>query len=117
MKLSAVVFSFLIIILLVGCSSKNNVEEVIIEAEIIEIDSKNNTLMVSGINKSSLNQIGDKCIISCEGVEFFGEAGEDIDLHDFKVKDIVSIMSDGAVLESYPTKLVNVEWIQINNED
>lgn len=29
----------------------------------------------------------------------------------------VSIMSEGLVQESYPTKIDNVEWIQSNNEE
>lgn len=117
MKLYSVIFLMLTMFLLVSCASKNNGKEVIIEAKIIEIDSKSNTLIVGGKKKSSIKQIGDKCLISCEEVKLFGEAGEDIDLEDFRVDDKVSIMSDGLVEESYPTKLVNVEWVQINNEE
>lgn len=117
LKLSLIIGLVATILFLVGCASKDEGKEVITEAKVIEIDSKNNSIMVNGINTSSTNQIGDKCVISCEGIKLFGEAGEDIDLHDFKVGDVVSIMSDGLVQESYPTRLVNVEWIQINNED
>lgn len=117
MKLYSVIFLLFTMFFLVSCDSKKDEKEVITEAKIIEIDSKSNTLMVGGKNKSSIKQIGDKCVISCEEVEFFGEAGEDIDFEDFRFDDNVSIMSDGLVEESYPTKLVNVEWIQINNEE
>lgn len=117
-KLYAVIFLLLIMGLVVSCSSKRDEgREVITEAKIVELDAKNNTLIVSGKNKSSLDQIGDRCVISCEGIKLFGEAGEDIDFHDFRIEDNVSIMSDGLVQESYPTKLVNVQWVQINNED
>ena len=117
MKLYSVIFLLFIMFFLVSCNSKKDEPAVIIEAKIIEIDAKSNALIVTGKNKSSINQIGDKCFISCKGVKLFGEAGEDIDLENFKVHDNVSIMSDGVVQESYPTKIANVEWVQLNNEE
>ncbi|MEG2017118.1 MAG: hypothetical protein RR844_01980 [Clostridium sp.] len=117
MKLYSVIFLLFIMFFLVSCNSKQDEPEIITEAKIIEIDAKSNTLIVSGKNKFSINQIGDKCIIYCKRVKLFGEAGEDVDIEDFRVDDNISIMSDGIVEESYPTKIVNVEWVQLNNEE
>lgn len=104
----------MILLLLTGCNSnKSDGVETTIDAKVIENDLDNKQLIVSGFDNSSISQIGDKCVISCKDIQIFDKSGEEISQDNISVDDIVTIMYDGYIQETYPTKIVNPKWVQI----
>lgn len=103
-----------ILFLLSGCNSnKSDGVETTVDAKVIENDLYNKQLIVSGIDNSSILQIGEKCIISYKDIKIFNKSGEEISQDKIMVDDIVTIMYDGYTQETYPVTITNPKWIQI----
>lgn len=101
--------------LLTGCSlNKSNGVEVTIDAKVIDNDLDNKQLVVGGIDNSSISKLGDKCILSCNGIKIFDRSGEETTQDNIKIDDIITIMYDGIVEEKYPTEITNAKWVQIS---
>ncbi len=104
----------MILLLLNGCNSnKSDGVETTIETKVIENDLYNKRLIVSGIDNSSISQIGDKCVLSCKDIKIFDKSGEEISQENIRVNDVVTIMYDGYTQETYPATITNPKWIQI----
>ena len=104
----------IILFLLNGCNlNKSDGVETTVDAKVIENNLYNKQLVVSGIDNSSISQIGDNCIISCKDIKIFNKSGEEISQDSIMADNIVTIMYDWHVQETYPTTITNSKWIQI----
>ena len=104
----------MILLFLNGCNlNKVDDVETTIDTKVIENDLYNKLLVVSGIDNSSISEIGGKCIISYKDIKIFNKSGEEISQDNIMVNDIVTIMYDGYIQETYPTKITNPKWIKI----
>lgn len=104
----------MILFLLNGCNlNKSDGVETTVDSKVIENDLYNKRLIVSGIDNSSISQIGDKCVISCEDIKIFDKSGEEISQDNIRVDDVVTIMYDGHTQETYPATIANPKWVQI----
>lgn len=100
--------------LLIGCDlNKSKEGETTVEAKVIENDLDNKRLVVGGIDNSSTSQIGDKCVIICKDIKIFDKSGEEITQDNIKLGDVVTIMYDGTIQETYPATITNPKWVQI----
>ena len=61
----------------------------------------------------SISQIGDKSVVSCKDIKIFDKSGEEISQDKIKVDDIITIMYDGEIQETYTSKITNLKWVQI----
>lgn len=103
-----------ILFLLNGCNlNKSDGIETAVDAKVIENDLDNKRLLVSGIDNSSISQIGDKCFVSCNDIKIFDKSGEEISQDNIRIDDVVTIMYDGNIQETYPGTITNPKWIQI----
>lgn len=103
-----------ILFLLNGCNlNKSDGIETTVDAKVIENDLDNKRLLVSGIDNSSISQIGDKCFVSCNDIKIFDKSGEEISQDNISIDDVVTIMYDGNIQETYPGTITNPKWIQI----
>ena len=92
----------MILFLLNGCNlNKSDGVETTVDAK------------VSGIDNSSISQIGDKCFVSCKDIKIFDKSGEEMSQDNIRLDDVVTIMYDGHTQETYPTTITNPKWIQI----
>ncbi|WP_326513941.1 hypothetical protein [Clostridium intestinale] len=104
----------IILFLLNGCNlNKSDGVETTVDAKVVENNLYNKQLVVSGIDNSSISQIGDNCIISCKDIKIFNKSGEEISQDSIMADNIVTIMYDWHVQETYPTTITNSKWIQI----
>ena len=104
----------MILFLLNGCNlNKSYGAETTVDAKVIENDLYNKQLVVSGIDNSSISLIGDNCIISCKDIKIFNKSCEEISQDNIMADNIVTIMYDGYIQETYPTTITNSKWIQI----
>lgn len=104
----------MILFLLNGCNlNKSDSIETTVDAKVIENDLDNKLLLVSGIDNSSISQIGDKCFVSCKDIKIFDKSGEEMSQDNIRLDDVVTIMYDGHTQETYPATITNPKWIQI----
>ncbi|MDU2121731.1 MAG: hypothetical protein E7E64_04280 [Clostridium celatum] len=104
----------MILLLLNGCNlNKSDSIETTVDAKVIENDLDNKRLLVSGIDNSSISQIGYKSFISCKDIKIFDKSGEEISQDNIRLDEVVSIMYDGHTQETYPVTITNPKWIQI----
>ena len=112
--ISMILFILIILSLLNGCNlDKSDDLETTIDTKVIENDLYNKQLIVAGIYNSSFSQIWDKCVISCKDIKSFSKSGEEIFQDKIMVGDIATIMYDGYIKETYPTKITNLKRIEI----
>lgn len=97
-----------------GCqltSVKEN--ETMIEAQIIEIDFTQQQLLITGKDKSSLSLIGDRCIVPLKGTKIFDATQKRIQPKELKEDQIIEILYEGAIQESYPTVISQPKQIRL----
>ncbi len=90
---------------LIGCVDKTDkIKQIGVNAEIIEINSQQKTILVKGLDENSI--LGDKCYVNCTNadyVEVIDEEPTKITFDDLNVGDKITV-DVTAVLESYPTQ-------------
>lgn len=110
---NSILFIPMILFLLNGCNlNKSDGVETTVDVKIIENDLDNKRLLVSGIDNSSISQIGDKCFISCKDIKIFDKSGEEMSQDNIRLDDVVTIIYDGHIQETYPATITNPKWIQ-----
>ena len=106
----------MILFLLNGCNlNKFNSIQTTIYAKVIENNLDNKLLLVSGIDNSSISQIGDKCFVNCNDIKIFDESGKEVSQDNIRLDDVVTIIYDGDTQETYPAIITNPKWIQLND--
>ena len=104
----------LILLVFMGYNfNKSNNVEITVDAKVMENDLENKRIIVRGMDNSSILQVGDNCVVSCEEIKIFNKAGEEVTQEEIKAENIVTIMYDGTVLETYPARITSAQWIQI----
>lgn len=110
-------YLFLIIFssfLFIGCEKdeRSNCIETL-DLIVLENNIETMDIVAKGYTSSAHEQIGNKTLINTEGIDLFSSSGEKIKIKKIEPGMKFTVMFDGTINETSPSRLNNVAWIQL----
>lgn len=112
-----ILYLFLIIFssfLFVGCEKdeRSNCIETL-DLVVLENNIEIRDIVAKGFTNSANELIGNKTLINTEGIDLFASSGEKIKIKKLEPGMKFTVMFDGTVNDTSPSRLNNVAWIQL----